>query len=77
MGHDNNDVGNKSPTRKTGQMRIDQQNSSRKERPRVCVAMAQQCADSGNQSSPQKLVHLVGCRDPKSWVRLRPVPQRS
>jgi hypothetical protein len=47
-------------------------------RPRICTAMAQQCGDSGrgNQSAPQKLVHLVGCRDPKArpepWVR--PVP---
>jgi hypothetical protein len=45
-------------------------------RPRVCTAMAQQCGDSGrgNQSAPQKLVHLVGCRDPKA--RPDPVPAR-
>jgi hypothetical protein len=76
VSHDDNDVGNKSP-RRPGQPRIDQQNTPMKERPRICVAMAQQCADSGNQSAPQKLVHLVGCRDPKSWVRPHPVPQRS
>jgi hypothetical protein len=43
--------------------------------------MSEQCSDSGRNNvsaSPQKLVHLVGCRDPKvrpePWVRLPPVP---
>jgi hypothetical protein len=37
--------------------------------------MSQQYGDShrGNESAPQKLVQLVGCRDPKArsepWVR--------
>ncbi len=48
------------------------------EPPRVSGAMTQQCGDGGrgNQSAPQKLVHLVGCRDrnarPKPWVRPNP-----
>jgi hypothetical protein len=37
------------------------------------AAMSQQCGDSGNYSTPQKFVQLVGCRDPKAraepWVR--------
>jgi hypothetical protein len=46
------------------------------------IAMTQQGGDSGrrNQSAPQKMVHLVGCRDPnarpKPWVRPRPVPEK-
>ncbi len=43
---------------------------------RICGAMSQQCGDNGNASAPQKFVHLVGCRDPKTrlepWVRPRP-----
>jgi hypothetical protein len=38
--------------------------------------MSQQCGDSGNYSTPQKFVQLVGCRDPKAgsepWVRPGP-----
>ena len=87
MGHDNIDVGN-NPTRKTGQpilqrsaegngstdARIERHNPKRTERP-ICGAMSQQYGDShrGNESAPQKLVQLVGCRDPKArsepWVR--------
>jgi hypothetical protein len=29
----------------------------------ICGAMAQQRGDSGNQSAPQELLHLVGCRE--------------
>jgi hypothetical protein len=53
------------------QLRIDNQNPSqdlsRPNRPKISGAMTQQCGDSGrgNQSTPQKLVHLVGCREPK------------
>jgi hypothetical protein len=38
----------------------------------ICGAMSLQGGDSGrgNESVPQKLVHLVGCRDPK----VRPQP---
>ncbi len=45
----------------------------------ICGAMSLQRGDSGrgNESVPQKLVHLVGCRDPnvqpEPWVR----PQRT
>jgi hypothetical protein len=33
---------------------------------RHCGAMSQQRTDSGATSTPQKFVHLVGCRDPKA-----------
>jgi hypothetical protein len=51
-------------------LRIDNHNPSQhpsRPRPKICGAMAQQGGDGGrgNQSSPQKLVHLVGCREPK------------
>lgn len=36
-----------------------------KRRAALCGAMSQQRDDSGAQSMPQKLVQLVGCRDPK------------
>jgi hypothetical protein len=80
VGNGNIDVGTKTPTRKIGQptverlsgsnglpeLRIDQPSSSQAERPKVCGAMTQQSGDSGwgTQSAPQKLLHLVGCRDP-------------
>jgi hypothetical protein len=86
VGNGNIDVGNKAPTRKPDQpivervaksdgsseQRIDKQDYPRTERPKICGAMSQQRGDSGrgNQSAPQKLVQLVGCRDSK----LRPEP---
>ena len=48
----------------------------------ICGAMSLQRGDSGrgNESVPQKLVHLVGCRDPKvrpeSWDRPQLVPTK-
>ena len=48
----------------------------------ICGAMSLQGGDSGrgNESVPQKLVHLVGCRDPKvrpePWGRPQPVPAK-
>jgi hypothetical protein len=33
---------------------------------RHCGAMSQQRTDSGATSTPQKFLHLVGCRDPKA-----------
>ena len=46
---------------------------------RCCGAMAQQRRASGGdekESTPQKFVHLVGCRDPNArklpWTRPRP-----
>ncbi len=96
MGNGNIDVGNKTPTRKPGQpiierlagsdgapeLRIDKQNPLKAERPKICGAMSQQRGDSGrgNESAPQKLVQLVGCRDPNArpepWVRPRPAPAK-
>jgi hypothetical protein len=95
VGHDNIDVGN-NPTRKPDQpvvqrsaesngstdARIERQNPKRTERP-VCGAMSQQYggdSNRGNESAPQKLVQLVGCREPKArsepWVRPLPVPAK-
>src|SRR5258708_21178360 len=48
----------------------------------ICGAMTQQYGDSnrGNESAPQKLVQLVGCREPKSrsepWVRPQSGPAK-
>jgi hypothetical protein len=60
VGNGNVDVGNEAATRKPGQPRT--------EPPRLGAAMAQQCSDSGrgNQSAPQKLLQLVGCRESKA-----------
>jgi hypothetical protein len=87
VGNGNNDVGNRTATRKAGgiglaggasEPRIDKPASLKVERPRICGAMQQQCADSGNISAPQKFVRLIGCRDPepKAWVRPRSAPQK-
>jgi len=47
---------------------------------RICGAMAQQRGADGagnNESTPQKFVQLVGCRDPNAgklpWRRPRPI----
>ena len=89
MGNGNIDVGKKTPTRKGGQriaerltgrdgslaLRIDDPNSRQQEPVKVCGAMSLQYDDGGrgNESAPQKFVHLVGYRDPKPragpWVR--------
>ena len=86
----NIDVGDKTPVRQPGrpipertartddtpQRRIEGSNTLRIKRPGDCGAMSQQCGDSGNYSTPQKFVQLVGCRDPKAssepWVRPGP-----
>ena len=53
-----------------------------KESPKICIAMTQQSGEygRGNQSAPQKLLHLVGCRDPNArlapWVRPHPLPPK-
>ena len=83
----NIDVGKKPPARSPGraiierlartdgalELRIEAPNTVRIKRPVNCGAMSQQCGDSGNYSTPQKFVQLVGCRDPKAgsepWVR--------
>jgi hypothetical protein len=79
VGNGNIDVGSRTPTRKSGrpsikrwlgsnalpEVRIDEQIRSRAER--VSGAMMEQRGDSvrGDQSAPQKLVRLVGCRETK------------
>jgi hypothetical protein len=84
VGTGNTDVGNDTRTREIDQpiierlfgksglggLRID--NSLTAERPSICGAMAQQCDDSGrsNQSAPQELVRLIGCRE--ATARSRP-----
>jgi hypothetical protein len=40
--------------------------ASRKDRPKTCRAMTQQRTDSGQPSTPQKFVRLVGCHDPNA-----------
>jgi hypothetical protein len=78
VGNGNIDVGTETPARKIGQptvkrssglpeLRIDQLSPARAKRPGACGAMTQQSGDSGwgTQCAPQKLVHLVGCREAK------------
>jgi hypothetical protein len=83
----NIEVGNKTPARHLGrpmnartdgELRIEAPNSDRMKRPATCRAMSQQCGDSGNYSTPQKFVRLVGCRDPKAGAErtVRPGPAK-
>jgi hypothetical protein len=81
VGNGNIGVGTETATRKIGQptverlsgtnglpeLRIDPLSSAQPRRPSVCGAMTQQSGDSGwgTQCAPQKLVHLVGCREAK------------
>jgi hypothetical protein len=72
MGGGDITVGNKSTTRKPAQTIVSDlaerlRVSGRKpeDQTSICGAMAQQRGDSGGWSTPQKFVHLVGCRDPK------------
>lgn len=92
MGNGNNDVGNDTSTRKTGKPIASQMNGSGTESAKAIEKQMQagQTANSGamsqqgsfghhgNVSSPQQLVRLVGCRDPKVRVEPwnRPAPQR-
>jgi hypothetical protein len=95
VGNGNIDVGKKTP-RKGGQRivedltgrdgslapGIDDPNPRAKEPVKVCGAMSLQYGDGGrgNESAPQKFVHLVGYRDPKPraepWVRPSGSPVR-
>jgi hypothetical protein len=86
------DVGNQTPSRNPSQpiaeplARSGGSSELRIEKPlqtgtiSICGAMPLQRGESGrgNESVPQKLVHLVGCRDPKvrpePWVRPQPAP---
>ena len=92
MANRNIDVGNTGLTRKLRrptveslagpdgfpQLRIDGRGLVKADREGICGAMSQQRGASGrgHESVPQKLVHLVGHRDPKArtepWVRPRP-----
>jgi hypothetical protein len=75
VGNGNIDLGEKTPTRKTSQPNVEGWFGSPplpelRLGDRVPIragAMAEQRGDSGrgDQSSPQKLVRLVGCRDAK------------
>jgi hypothetical protein len=94
VGNGNTDVGSKTPTRVSGQpiierlasdfpdLRIGHQNGLKREGARKCGAMSEQSADSGrgNEQVPQKLVHLVGYRDPNArpdpWIRPQPIPAK-
>lgn len=60
MGNDNINVGKKTANRKPG--------PPKPERPEICGAMTQQRCDSGRSTelAPQKLVQLVGYRDPNA-----------
>ncbi len=69
-------IGKKTPARKIGGpagLAAGDRNALGRERSRVCVAMTQQSGEfgRGTQSAPQKLLQLVGYRDPN----VRPVPQ--
>ena len=89
MGNGNNDVDRKTPTRKAGQPIVQMSGGGSSEKridlqmqasqPQNCGAMSQQGSFSfhGNQAAPQKLVRLVGCRDPEvvaePWIRPSPL----
>ena len=95
VGNGNTDVGSKTATRESGQpiierlassgfpdLRIDHQDGLKRQGARKCGAMSEQSSDSGrgNEQVPQKLVHLVGYRDPNAgpdpWIRPRPIPAK-
>jgi hypothetical protein len=84
------DVGNQTLSRNPGEP-LTQSNSAsepRIDKPlqtgtiSICGAMSLQGGESGrgNESLPQKLVQLVGCRDPsvrtEPWVRPQPIPAK-
>ena len=90
MGNGNSDVGSKTPIPEPGRpsveplarrgglsgLRLDPQAPPQPESAAKCGVMSEQGADSGrgNEQVPQKLVHLVGTRDPSTplpWVRPR------
>jgi hypothetical protein len=81
VGNGNIGVGSKTPTRKSGRPSFERWLGSNglpdvrigdAERAQVSGAMTEQRGDSGrgDQSAPQKLVRLVGCRETKE----RPEP---
>jgi hypothetical protein len=95
VGNGNANVGSRTSTRISGQpiierlasngfpdLRIDRQDGLKREDARKCGAMSEQSADSGrgNEQVPQKLLQLVGYRDPNAgpdpWIRPRPIPAK-
>lgn len=65
MGIGNIGVGSATPTRKPGQPAA-RQGKAPEHPAKLCGAMLQQGSEfRGNVSSPQKFVHLVGCRERK------------
>jgi hypothetical protein len=94
VGNGITDVGNQIPSRNSSQPTAERLAGSdgcsepRVDKPlqtgtiSICGAMSLQGGDSGrgNESVPQKLVHLVGCRDPKirpePWGRPQPGPTK-
>ena len=87
MGNGIIDVGNQTPSRNPSQLIAEplaQSDGSSElriplqtETISICGAMPLQRGDSGrgNESVPQKLVHLVGCRDPNVRPELSVRPQ--
>jgi hypothetical protein len=89
VSNDNIDVGNQTTSRQGGQQGSaasvvvapgsEKAIAPKKVLGRICRAMSQQRGDSGHESAPQKLLQLVGYRDPKArpdpWVRpTQPAP---
>jgi hypothetical protein len=75
MRGDNTTVGSKARTAKSTSMIVETLAETppptKKQWPEFSGAMSQQRCDSGAQSTPQKFVRLVGCRDPKIKPQLK------
>jgi hypothetical protein len=80
VGNGNNDVGSATTNRKSGRPAAENLSGTDEPGPRfpktrrqgemsvsLCGEMSQQGGEfRGNMSAPQKLLHLVGCREPKA-----------
>jgi hypothetical protein len=53
---------------------FDDENHSNIEQGKTCGAMSEQ-HDRSHESSPQKFIHLIGCRDPNAVTRTRTHPR--
>lgn len=76
MGIGNIDVGSATPTREAGPP-VQRQGETPEDPVPSCGAMLQQGSEfCGNVSSPQKFLHLVGCRErkPDPGQEVRPYP---